>query len=196
MKRLLITTLIALAFVSARADTLHFQIDSADFNDGTMYVGPYHSTLSGENFFIHVQSFCIDYTSHVGFGQVFSIQTINLADYSGPLKTEYWEAGWLAFQISNTSDLTLISAVQRAMWQITSPDNHDPYLHGPGVEGWIHAAQANYQSIAASTFTLYLKDGVEGQNQLVVGNVPEPGTYAMAAVGLLALIGFNLRRTA
>lgn len=195
MKRLLLIPIIAALFALllasyAKADT--FRIDSAQFNDGTMYVGPYHSTITANNVELPIISFCIDYGSHVGFGQSFSIQSINLADYTGPLATEYWQAGWIAMQLLQVTDIPQISAMQTAMWHLTSPGDTSPYLNSTATLVWVTLAQANYQSVAASNFQLYLRNGDGGQNQLSV--VPEPGTYALLGIGLLALIGLNLRR--
>lgn len=183
----------------AKADTLTLSITSAQFNDGTMYVGPYLSQITGGEdshaFSFPIYTFCIDYTSHVGFGQTFNITAYNLADYTGPLATEYWEAGWLALQMGLTTDVTIISQIQRAMWIITTPGTTDPYLNaGVPVHLWVQQAIDNYQTVSADHFEIYVRDGLPGQTQLALLNVPEPSTYAMAGIGLLALLGFNLKR--
>lgn len=195
MKRFLLL-LILLPLLAARADTLTLRIDSAPYNDGTAFVGPYHSTITGGSdthaFSFPIETFCIDYFDHVGFGQTFNIAAYNLADYTGPLATEYWEAGYLALQMGLTTDVTILSQIQRAMWIITAPGTTDTYLNaGIPVHLWIQQAQNNYQTVSADHFTVYIRDGAEGQNQLYINQVPEPSTYALCGIGLFALIGFR-----
>lgn len=191
-----ITIFALFAATLAMGDTLRLAINSADYNDGTAYVGPYHSTVSFDGgptdvaWSYPVTTYCVDYTSHVGFGQAFDIQAYSLADYTGPLLTEYREAGYLALQIQSITDLATISNYQRAIWQITTPGSTDPYLFSPTINALVNDAQAHYQSVDPSQFVVYIKTGSEGQNQLSV--VPEPGTNML--IGAAALVAFGLWR--
>lgn len=201
MKRFLFLLLVALCTAypfSARADILKFTINSAGTFDGSFYVGQYNSSYTNQDgsIFVPIQSFCIDFTDHVSFGEEFDVTAVNLANFSGPLQQNYWEAGWLALQIQNTTDVATISAMQRAIWLITTPGSSDPYLTTTDSFGWVLQAQQNYQSVAASDFVLFLKSGDVGQNQLAV--VPEPSVFALGAVGVLSLLGLKswTRRTA
>lgn len=190
MKRIL---LFLLLWASAQATT--FSIDSAQYNDGTEFLGPYNSTVtfdSNPSFALSypVQSFCVDLNSTVSFGQQFNVDVINLSQYSGPLALEYHESGWLAtMALQNTGSLTTLSAINRAIWLLTTPNgNSNPYLNTVDAQAWVTQAQVNYQSLPTNDVVLFLKDGV-GQNQIEV--IPEPSTYAFFGIGLLALIGFR-----
>ena len=184
MRKFLLLALVLLCS-TARADVFRFTINSADFNDGSFYVGLYHSTLTHGNpdpdLAIPVLSICIDFTHHVNFGQSFEVHAINLGDYSGPLAQNYWEAGWLALQLANTTDIQTISNIQRAIWLITTPGTDNPYLTTLGSFEWANQAALNYQSVPASMFELYLRSGETGQAQLSV--VPEPSTWATIFLG-------------
>lgn len=166
-----------------------FTINSSQYNDGTENLAPYSSTWNG----IAIQSFCIDLNSQVGFGQQFNVTTINLSDYQGPNQLAYWEAGFLAFTLQQfvaqpNPSLGAISNLNKAIWYITTPDSqNNGYLNTPGVNSWVVYAQLNFNTIAQSDITLYLKDGA-GQSQLSV--IPEPSTWAIALIGLVSLIGF------
>lgn len=189
MKRYLLVILFLLWISPARADVFHLTINSADYNDGQYYVGFYHSTLAhGDNLVFPALTICIDFTHHVGFGEGFEVHAVNLADYAGPLATNYWEAGWLALQLQTTTDVATISNIQRAIWQITTPGTTDPYLTTSAASGWVDQAIANYQSCPQSEFVLYLRSGESGQSQLSV--VPEPSVNACIGVGVLSLLGF------
>lgn len=195
------TLLSAFGISQARADVINLTINSAQYFDGQYFVGPYNSTITAHDshdpdLSFPAITFCIDFESHASFGQSFEVRPINLADFHGPEQASYWEAGYIYLQMANTTNVAIISIMQRAAWSITNPGSTDPYLTTPNsdVSAWVLNAQQNYQSVAASTFTLYLTPGHEGQSQISINAVPEPGTYAMAAVGLLALIGFNIRR--
>lgn len=194
MKKFLLLVFVCLC-TSARADVFQFTINSADYNDGSFYVGQYHSTIThgnpDPNLAIPLLSICIDFTHHVNFGESFEVHAINLADYQGPLAQNYWEAGWLALQLQTTTDLPTISNIQRAIWLITTPGTDNPYLTTLGSFEWANQAALNYQSVPASTFELYLRSGESGQSQLSV--VPEPSTYALSlfGVGTISLLGFR-----
>ncbi len=185
MKRLLLLIALCLTVGCARASV--FSIESAPFNDGHSYIGGYHSLLDGNE----VISFCIDYGHNVGFHQSYEVTAISLSDYQGPLRTNYLEAGYLILLLTGITDVDAISNIQRAIWLITTPGTSDPYLTTSPSFAYATQATLNYQSVDASNFTLILRDGVAGQSQLVVGQVPEASTFAFCAIGLVALIGLR-----
>lgn len=193
MKKFLFLLLLALATASTKADTIRLTINSAPYNDGHFGVGFYNSTLTYGNpdpyLSIPLLTVCIDFTHHVSFNQSFDITLVNLANYAGPLHDNYWQAGWLALQLQTTTDLATISDIQRAIWLITTPGTDNPYLTTLAAFGWANQAAQNYQSVAESNFVLYLRSGEAGQAQLSV--VPEPTVFALAGVGVIALVGFR-----
>lgn len=181
---LLYLALIPWAFWSAKPDIL--TINSAPFNDGSYGVGFYNSTLNDSS----LLTVCIDFTHHVGFNDPFSVNVVNLHDFSGAQHDSFWEAGYLALQLQGLTDITQISAIQRAIWTITTPGTTDSYLLAGNSSSWVLQAQQNYHSVSDSSFTLLLRSGDPGQAQLVIG-VPEPSTYAFCGIGLIALIGLR-----
>src|SRR5258706_12311385 len=122
MKRHLISLLAVLFAASLPASV--FQINSAQFFDGTEYVGPYSSTLDGNQ----VITLCIDLQSQVGFGQQFDVTVVSLANYQGPDRNMYREEGWLAEQTIGLTDIATIWAIQRALWMVPIPGTTNPYL--------------------------------------------------------------------
>lgn len=183
MKRFALLLLFALCAANVRADT--FSIDSALYNDGTFFVGPYNSTWNG----LHITSFCVDMTHEVGFGQVFDVTAINLADYQGPDKSQFEQAAFLTTLMAGQTDIPTLSLIQRAIWLITTPGTTDPYLTQPSVFAYTTLAfQQSYSTQFDSQFTLFERAGDAGQAQLAL--VPEPSSYASAGIGFLSLLGF------
>ncbi len=172
----LIYAIILLAMCSlARADV--FTINSAQFNDGHYFVGPYHSTLNGQP----IISFCVDFTHHVGFGDQFDVTVVSLADFNGPLRLNYLEAAWITQYMSGVTDVFSLGVMQTAIWLITTPGTSDPYLTTSGAFAWAVQAAQNYQTIDASQYFLAIPSG-GGQAQLFM--VPEPSIGAI--IGVLA----------
>ncbi len=190
--RNLFYAIILLAMCSlARADV--FTINSAQFNDGHYFVGPYHSTLNGEP----IISFCVDFTHHVGFGDQFDVTVVSLADFNGPLRLNYLEAAWITQYMSGVTDVFSLSVMQTAIWLITTPGTSDPYLTTSGAFAWAVQAAQNYQSIDASQYFLAIPSG-GGQAQLFM--VPEPSAAAMFGImlvlGLSGILFMRLKRRA
>lgn len=180
----LIGFLAALAIIGiAKSRASTFEIDSATFNDGVENLAPYEGKLDN----VFCTTYCIDLQSTVGFGQQFNVSVINLSTYTGPLATEYVEAAYIVLKLQNVTDVGTASILNRAIWDITSPGNTNPYLQDASVLSIVQDAQQNYQTVDRQNFDLLLKDGV-GQNQLMV--VPEPEIYASFTIGLISLLGF------
>lgn len=187
MKRNILYAIILLAMCSlARASIL--SIESAQYNDGHSFVGPYSSLLDGNQ----IVSFCIDYGHNVGFHQNFNVSVVSLANFEGPMRTNYLEAAWIVLQMQNTTDLATLSDQQRGLWLITTPGTSDPYLTTIGAFTWATAAAQNYQSVDPSQFNLLLRNGNIGQSQITM--IPEPGAVCWVLVGASLLVFLYLGR--
>lgn len=189
--KLRILLLLALC-LTAQADVYRLSITSAPYNDGEHAVGFYNSSFQiNENLAIPLLTVCVDFTHQVGFNSPFEVTVVNLANYNGPLATNYLQAAWLILQLNGLTDVNAISQIHRGIWLITTPGTSDPYLLTSGAFAWANQAALNYQSVDASQFTLFLRSGATGQNQIGYQCVPEPTTWAFCAVGLIALVGLR-----
>ncbi len=201
VKRLLLTLLLTLAFVSAKADTFT-ATDFPVFNDGTEYVGPLHVSLNGGPVFL---AQCIDISHTIGIPSSYEVNVFNLGGdltgmryFTGNNLQSFEEAAFL-FTLGRDSaqDTLTQSLIQRAIWGLfPHASGQDAYLNDPGALAFLAIAAAGIQSAEfqahLSDYNFYSPTGEGGQ--LFISQVPEPSTYAMAAVGLIALVGFKLRR--
>ncbi len=170
MKNLIYAIILLALCACAKASV--FSIESAQFNDGVEYVGPYSSLLDGNQ----VISFCIDLNSQVGFHQQFDVTVVSLANFQGSNddKKMYREEGWLAEQTFGLTDVATLSAIQRAIWMV--PGLTSTYLATPDSLAWLALAEAHeHDTSLDSGITLYLS-GAGGQSQ--IGVVPEISTQA------------------
>jgi hypothetical protein len=126
-----------------------------------------------------------------------------------PSYTDYEKAAWLTTQMSGTSDTGPgNTAIQLAIWEVmgyTGYTSHVGYAgNAAAVASWFGAANlsANYGSINTADWMIITDNGAcaltqanSGCNQeLLAQVVPEPGTMAMVAMGLVGIAGTGLRR--
>ncbi len=185
----------------AKADTFT-ALDLPGFNDGQHYVGPLHVQLNGGPIFL---AQCIDISHNIGIPSTYEVNVFNLGGdltglrfYTGSNAEAFQEAAFLfSLGRDSTQDTLTQSLIQRAIWGLfPHASNQDAYLNDPGVLAYLAIAAVGIQGAQfqahLSDYNFYSPTGEGGQ--LFISQVPEPGTYAMAFIGLLALVGFNRMR--
>lgn len=181
-------------------------------NDGQYYVSPYTGTMNGQT----VTLFCDDVLNDVNFGQTWQANVTNLGtaiqsnDFSqtryggvpsslvyGNAAQSYQEAAWLTTQFgSNSSNY---QDLQYALWFLMNP-NPTKY-HTAGAQAWLDMAGSDYTSIDPKDFLIITNTSspdnplaLTGQVQEFLVVTPEPGTFAMVACAMLALVITLFRR--
>ena len=203
--------LIPMAHADGNPVTMVFQ-DVNGANDGQYYVSPYTGTMNGQT----VTLFCDDVLNEVNFGQTWQANVTNLGSaiqnndfsqtryggvtsslvYNNAAQT-YREAAWLTTQFgSNTSNY---KDLQYALWFLMNP-NLTKY-DTAAAQSWLDMAGADYTAIDPNDFLLITNTSsannplaLTGQVQEFLVVTPEPGTFAMVACAMLALVITLFRR--
>ncbi len=201
----------ALLFTNAavKADTFEV-LNFPAFNDGTHFVGPELVRLNGGTPFL---AQCIDITHFINIPTLFNVTVYNLNGdltglrfFNGSNTNDFLKAAFL-FELAGNSaqDVTTQSNIQRAIWSLfnTNPSN-DPYLLTPGALAFVAAANVGIldgsflAEVAAGQFQFYSPTTPGGltteSGQLFIGQVPEPGTWAMLVVSGTSMLGFAMWR--
>jgi hypothetical protein len=179
-------------------------------NDGQYYVSPYTGTMNGQT----VTLFCDDVLNDVNFGQTWRANVTNLGaaiqsnDFSqtryggvpsslvyGNAAQTYQEAAWLTTQFgSNSSNY---QDLQYALWFLMNP-NLTKY---DGAQAWLDMAGTDYTAIDQKDFLIITNTSspdnplaLTGQVQEFLVVTPEPGTFAMVACAMIALVITLFRR--
>jgi hypothetical protein len=203
--------LIPMAHADGNPVTMVFQ-DVNGANDGQYYVSPYTGTMNTHT----VTLFCDDVLNEVNFGQTWQANVTNLGtaiqnhDFSqtryggvtsslvyGNAAQVYQEAAWLTTQFgSNSSNY---KDLQYALWFLMNP-NLTKY-DTAGAQVWLDMAGADYTSIDPNNFLIITNTSsannplaLTGQVQEFLVVTPEPGTFAMVACAMLALVITLFRR--
>ncbi|HEY1469189.1 MAG TPA: hypothetical protein VGF61_09090 [Candidatus Acidoferrum sp.] len=171
-------------------------------SDGQYYVSPYTGTMNGQT----VTLFCDDVLNDVNFGQTWQANVTNLGsnDFSqtryggvpsslvyGNAAQTYREAAWLTTQFgSNSSNY---KDLQYALWFLMNP-NLTKY-DTAGAQAWLDMASADYTSIDPNDSLILTNTSSETNPLALTGQVqeflvvtPEPGTFAMVACAMFALV--------
>jgi hypothetical protein len=182
-------------------------------NDGQYYVSPYAGIMNGQT----VTLFCDDVLNDVNFGQTWRANVTNLGTaiqnndfsqtryggvpaslvYGSAAQTYYQEGGWLTTQFgSNSSNY---QDLQYALWFLMNP-NLTKY-DTAGAQAWLDMAGTGYTSIDPKDFLIITNTSspdnplaLTGQVQEFLVVTPEPGTFAMVACAMLALVITLFRR--
>ena len=181
-------------------------------NDGQYYVSPYSGTMKGQT----VTLFCDDVLNDVNFGQTWQANVTNLGTaiqnnnfsqtryggvpsslvYGNAAQT-YQEAAWLTTQFgSNSSNY---KDLQYALWFLMNP-NLTKY-DTAGAQVWLDMAGKDYTSIDPNDFLIITNTSSASNPLALTGGVqeflvitPEPGTFAMVACAMFALVITLFRR--
>ena len=181
-------------------------------NDGQYYVSPYSGTMNGQT----VTLFCDDVLNDVNFGQTWQANVTNLGaaiqnnNFSqtryggvpsslvyGNAAQTYQEAAWLTTQFgSNSSNY---KDLQYALWFLMNP-NLTKY-DTAGAQVWLDMAGKDYTSIDPNDFLIITNTSSANNPLALTGGVqeflvitPEPGTFAMVACAMFALVITLFRR--
>jgi len=180
-------------------------------NDGQYYVSPYSGTMNGQT----VTLFCDDVLNDVNFGQTWQANVTNLGtaiqnNFSqtryggvpsslvyGNAAQSYREAAWLTTQFgSNSSNY---KDLQYALWFLMNPNlaKYDT----AGAQVWLDMAGKDYTSIDPNDFLIITNTSSANNPLALTGGVqeflvttPEPGTFAMVACAMFALVITLFRR--
>jgi hypothetical protein len=192
--------LIPMAYADGPVTMVFQNVNGA--SDGQYYVSPYTGTMNGQT----VTLFCDDVLNDVNFGQTWQANVTNLGsnDFSqtryggvpsslvyGNAAQTYREAAWLTTQFgSNSSNY---KDLQYALWFLMNP-NLTKY-DTAGAQAWLDMASADYTSIDPNDFLILTNTSSETNPLALTGQVqeflvvtPEPGTFAMVACAMFALV--------
>lgn len=215
MKHLFITALLgaaAIAPLSAGTVTATFTGDNGQTDAYGNYISPYYGTINGANTTIY----CDDYADHVDQKGSWQATVTSLTSSLNNSNTRwgsesetlptatngsltynglqlYEMAAYLTTQITPGS--TANGNIQDTIWGIFSPGNTPlPMLNNQIDFTWLDKAEANYSSWAATNaqnwYILTPSSSTPSQEFLYsqVAATPEPASWALSGVGLLAVL--------
>jgi hypothetical protein len=194
--------------VVAKADTFEV-LALPGFNDGTHFVGRELVRLNGGTPFL---AQCIDISHFINVPTLFNVTVYNLNGnltglrfFDGTNTDAFLKAAFL-FTLAGSSpqDTATQSNFQRAIWSLfPHPVGDDPYLTTPGALAVLALANAGIldgtflANVAAGQYQFYSPSTAGGLSvetgQLFIGQVPEPGTWAMIVIGA-GVLGFVVWR--
>jgi hypothetical protein len=189
------------------------------YSTGNYVVSPYGATLATVGSSQAISVFCVDFLNTVSVGQQWAVNVSGLTDDAAILANtrhgdeanavaRYKGTVWLASQMSTASTANKV-AIQSAMWELMNAG-------GPTVAGeteWMNQTYAAYLSnwygmdfsgwsVLTQVGAAHVDQGVAGQLNATAGRqefvtyrtpvtatVPEPGTYALVATGLVGVFG-------
>lgn len=180
---------------------------------------PLHETFGTNPF----QIWCVDDGHTVSVGDHYAVlvtplsaaiaDLVPLHDANGTKAySDYAKAAFLTTAMSGTNDPAGGSfggntQIQLAIWQLMGYDvTLNTYYDGTNVTHWVNAANANCPGNVCAGITLndwlVITDlDVPGHQEFLAHNpnrpqevIPEPGTMAMLAMGLVGMAGAGLRR--
>jgi PEP-CTERM motif-containing protein len=188
-------------------------------NDGAYYVSPYMGIMTANGQSSLVTLFCDDFNNEVTWNQTWQANVTPLS--SGDLSNTrygnshdvalligtnpyyatyspaqlYAQAAWLTSQFGQYlfADPGQVIALQYAIWDLF--DTNAP--SNSAAQSWILSAQQNYGSANLYNFEVVTNVGplcLTGQVQEFIVQTPEPATFALLGVGLLAILVLGRRR--
>jgi PEP-CTERM motif len=210
----------AISALPLRADTLITLTGAGAGNvlDG-VYTSPYTGTVGGV---ANTPIICDDFADDSYIGESWSATVSTVASLAGNVKwaseanaqQNYEIAAWLAEDLLSTSNKTATEDISFAIWLALDPNVATYLSSDPGTlsaaEGWITTAEnaittedltaADFSNVLVYTPVAGTAVNCNGgpcpenspQEFLVV--TPEPGSFLLLLLGLLALAGFTWRR--
>ncbi|HEX4076225.1 MAG TPA: PEP-CTERM sorting domain-containing protein [Candidatus Acidoferrales bacterium] len=211
----------AIGAAPAHADTLMTLtgVGAGNSLDG-IYTSPYTGTVGGV---ANTPVICDDFADDSFIGESWSATVSTVASLAGDAKwasetnaqQNYEIAAWLAEDLLSTSNTTSVEDMSYAIWLALDPTDVQNYLASdPGTlsaaQSWISTAESaiTTQGLTAADFgNVLVYTPVAGsavncnsgpcpvnspQEFLVV--TPEPSSILLLLIGLIAVVGFALRR--
>jgi hypothetical protein len=192
----ILTLLAAQPLAAQNQETLKFTNPGSTVGFG-YFVGPYQATVLSQPGTPTLDIYCVDFLHGISVGTVW---TAGMRSLSGDLTgtrggngayDTYLKAAWLASQYAVTPP-TQWKHIQATIWNLfaaSAPDASSNY--------WLNQANANYQSVDASAWTVVTDVTSPGVQEFLTQTyvTPEPSTYLLLATGLFFLGFVYLRRT-
>jgi hypothetical protein len=175
-------------------------------------ISPYTASVNGVNTTIY----CDDFANHVSNGETYTANVTNLGSgnlsltrygaISNTLATQsgkgtfdsqqlYEMAAWLTTQFSPNSSAG--GDIQDTIWDLFNPaGNPSVKPPAPSSNAWLFAAETNYSSINASSFSILTNTGatLSGTGQVQefimgtnVAQAPEPASMGLLGLGMIFL---------
>lgn len=183
------------------------------------YVGPFWGTVTSDPTKPVIDLYCVDVLNSVNWGQTWNANLTNLASSNfsltrhGAAKMDaYKKAAYLASWYNNSSinHNTQWGGIQAAIWNLLNPGNPNGGTNASSntTEAyWLAQANSWYGNAAAvaqfdfSRWTIVTDVSAAGnvsgqgvQEFLTTGVTPEPETWILLGTGLLAIVGFAVKR--
>lgn len=187
MKKLVLSFLLAAGFLCASPITTSVKLVNAGSpalkDSQGYYVGPYTLLINGQN----VAALCIDFEDRTSTGTTWNAYLSQVGGdisktYHPTYATQYKEEAYL-FNLILQPGADRID-IQHAAWAITDSNYHA----NSAAQTYINLAVANYATFDFSGYEIV--SGINAQNHqqefLIRTPTPEPASFALIGVGLLA----------
>ncbi|MGH9582449.1 MAG: PEP-CTERM sorting domain-containing protein [Bryobacteraceae bacterium] len=162
---------------------------------GNIYIGPYTLTINGQNY----AAMCIDYNDESWIGASWNAYLTPVAggDFADTYQAanknvaqEYGEEAYLFSQITQPGIANQQRTdIQEAGWSITDPS----YTPDAGAQTWLQLAEADYSSMNLNGYEIVSSVNTPHQQEFMIAT-PEPASWSLLGLGLLACAAFALYR--
>lgn len=196
----LLTGLLSMALAAHAGTNVNVQltgVGGAEYGYGSnyadgQYVMPYYVSINNAT---PIAVICDDYNHQVTLGEQWAGAIHTFSDLSGTRfgvadSTQYHEAAWLASQVTSTSSLTTIAAIQFAIWKLFS--SNTPLVSGES--SWLTAAATaaanNYYGMNFANWEILTPTSpTSPQEYFFYVPIPEPSVLLDLMFGLFAFVG-------
>jgi hypothetical protein len=167
----------------------------SNYSDGE-YLMPYYVSINNAP---PATAICDDYNHHVTVGEqwvgtIHSFNDLTGTRFGQSYSQQYHEAAWLASQVTSTSSLATVAAVQFAIWRLFS--GNTPLIGGENI--WLQAASSaaanNFWGMDFSHWQILTPFSPTSPQEylLYIPSIPEPSVLLDLMVGLIAFTGIYI----